>query len=105
LRALLAMGRARTIVVTMGAGGALAVSDREAATHSAYAAAVVDTTGAGDTFNAAFLAGRASGADLQQSLAWGCAAASKTVASVGARTGMPYLDQIITMLPRGIHGN
>jgi ribokinase/sulfofructose kinase len=103
LRALRDIGKAHTVVVTMGARGALAVSGQVSAVHAAFWAPVVDTTGAGDTFNAAFLAGRAAGVDLRQSLAWGCAAASKTIASVGARTGMPCLEQIKAMLSGATH--
>lgn len=53
-RRLLAYGP-HTVVVTLGARGALAVTAEDAALVPGWQVDVVDTTGAGDTFNAAFL--------------------------------------------------
>ncbi|HEU4460272.1 MAG TPA: carbohydrate kinase family protein [Methylibium sp.] len=78
--------RARVLVVTLGALGALAVDDQgRAALQGAYRARVVDATGAGDCFNGAFLAAHLRGADLQAALAQGCAAACLCVEATGAR--------------------
>lgn len=57
--------------------------------HPAFARPVVDTTGAGDTFNAAFLVAMLEGQSLQAGLRFACAAASHAVTAVGARSGMP----------------
>jgi ribokinase/sulfofructose kinase len=59
------------------------------AQHPAFAQEVLDTTGAGDTFNAAFLVATLEGQGLQASLRFACAAASHAVTAVGARSGMP----------------
>jgi ribokinase/sulfofructose kinase len=88
----------KTIVVTLGASGALAVDGDSFARQSAFAVTVADTTGAGDTFNAAFLVSRMEKMSLQQSLLFACAAASCAVTAVGARTGMPDITRVANVL-------
>src|SRR4051794_9120803 len=53
-----------TVVVTLGAGGALAVTRDQAAMQTGIAVQAVDTTGAGDTFNAAFISATVAGLPL-----------------------------------------
>jgi len=101
LRALHAAGRAHTIVVTVGARGAIAIDRHGVAIQPAFQAEVVDTTGAGDTFNAAFLTARCLELDLNEALAFGCAAASKTVAVIGARSGLPTRVEVQALLRQG----
>lgn len=71
------------VVVTMGSGGALA-SDGGAAVHSpAHDTRVVDTTGAGDSFIAGFIAARLDGADLEQAMEMASAWAAATCGHLG----------------------
>jgi sugar/nucleoside kinase (ribokinase family) len=99
MRALLALGP-RLVVVSLGAAGALAVTADEEAAQAAFPAQVVDTTGAGDCFNAAFLAGWLEGQPLRQALRFACAAASLTVAALGARTALPDRGTVLALLAR-----
>jgi sugar/nucleoside kinase (ribokinase family) len=90
LQALCRGGRARTVVVTLGADGALAADRDEGVTRAlAFPAEVADTTGAGDTFNASFLVARDRGASLRLALQQACRAAARTVAAIGARGALP----------------
>ncbi|WUH89940.1 PfkB family carbohydrate kinase [Streptomyces sp. NBC_00433] len=75
-----------TVVVTLGAAGALA-ADRGRVTARAPAApaTAVDTTGAGDAFTGGLLAARLAGADLPAALAAACQAGAEAVAVVGGR--------------------
>ena len=93
-----AIGAGVALVVSLGARGAIAVDRSETAAQPAFAANPVDTTGAGDSFNAAFLHARTQGGDLQRCLAFGCAAASRTISFLGARTGLPTVAQVETLL-------
>ncbi|MDH3021085.1 PfkB family carbohydrate kinase [Gordonia alkanivorans] len=84
-----------TVVVTLGADGVLVV-DRSGATSvpAGEVESVVDTTGAGDTFNGVLAASLAAGHDLVTAARRSAAAASLTVAHVGARTGMPTAEAL-----------
>ena len=55
---------------------------------------VRDTTGAGDTFNGVLAARLAGGDSVEQAVPVAIAAASLSVAAVGARGGMPTEAQI-----------
>jgi sugar/nucleoside kinase (ribokinase family) len=74
------------VMVTLGAGGALAAVDGQlVARVPAVPASAVDTTGAGDAFTGGLLAARLSGADLSSALAAGCRAGAAAVTVVGGR--------------------
>ena len=76
----------RTLVITRGAKGAVAVENQE---HVEIAAPrverVVDTTGAGDLFAAGFLSGRCRGRPLKACLETGALAAAEVISHFGAR--------------------
>ena len=79
-------GSVKTLVVTKGADGALAVEDgRRAEVAAAPVAKVVDTTGAGDLFAAGFLAARCRGRTLDACLEAGTACAAEIISHFGAR--------------------
>lgn len=73
--------RVKTVVVKMGADGAIAMQDGRRFTAAAVPVTVVDPVGAGDSFNAGFLHQFLSEADLATCLAYGnlCGAFSATV--------------------------
>jgi len=82
--------RARAVVVTLGAAGALVVRATGAAVAvPAPAVEAVDTTGAGDTFNGALAAGLADELDLARAVRRAVAAAALSTTRRGARGGMP----------------
>ena len=59
----------------------------------AFRAKAVDTTAAGDSFNAGFAAGLAMGMDLKRAVRLGNAAGALAVTAFGAQDGMPSLEQ------------
>ena len=78
--------KVRTLVVTRGAAGSVAVeADRRADVPAAPVDKVVDTTGAGDLFAAGFLAARCRGRDLKGCLEAGALAAAEIISHFGAR--------------------
>lgn len=101
LRALHAYSRAHTLVVSLGGDGAMAVDRHGCARQAAFGAQVLDTTGAGDCFNAAFLVAHGTSRGLQAALAYACAAASCCVEAVGARSGLPDPAAVEARLARG----
>lgn len=86
---LLAEGAA-VAVVTLGAAGSFATDGRVSARTGIRPVAVVDTTGAGDTFIAGFIARRLDGGSLQQCLEAGRDAAAETCGYFG---GFPQTPQ------------
>ena len=87
------------VVVTLGAAGALIVPPVGAAEHlPPRPTSVRDTTGAGDTFNGVLSARLAAGDDLSSAVRAANQAAALSVASTGARTGMPLAAAIRSAL-------
>lgn len=88
------------VVVTRGRDGALALTCRSQAEHPGFAVDVVDTTGAGDCFNAAFLVGYRRGWPLEETLAFANAAAALSVMKMGPRGGIPTPEAVDAFLAR-----
>ncbi|WP_371171525.1 carbohydrate kinase family protein [Aliiroseovarius sp. 2305UL8-7] len=87
-------GRLQCVVCTGGAGTSFAVArgqerSIESCQMSALKAEVVDTTGAGDCFNAAFLARRAAGKSLTDCLKFAMTAGALATETMGARASIP----------------
>ncbi|WP_040527238.1 ribokinase [Gordonia paraffinivorans] len=91
-----------TVVVTLGADGALVADGRRTTPIPAVSVdPVVDTTGAGDTFNGVLAASLAAGDDITTAVRRGVAAGSLSVTRTGARTGMPTADAIARAMRAG----
>ena len=89
------------IVLTLGKDGVLYADARERAAHGCYDVPVVDTTAAGDTFNAGFAAGLALGLPPLDAVKVGHAAAALSVTAFGAQGGMPRMEQLLPLLADG----
>jgi ribokinase len=81
----IAQRSARLFVVTLGPAGAIALGGRARISCPAHEArAVVDTTGAGDAFTAAFVCEYARDRDVERSLARGNEVAASTLGHLGS---------------------
>ena len=90
-RALLGLGP-RVVAVKLGAGGALAVTaGGDAVRCPALGVDSIDTTGAGDSFDAGFLAGWLAGRPLAACLALGVACGSLSTGGMGGTAAQPTL--------------
>lgn len=78
-------GDDRLVIARLGAAGAVACGANEVSTAPGFDVSVVDTVGAGDAFNAGFIAARLDGKDVGEALRWGNAVAGFTVSRTGAR--------------------
>jgi ribokinase len=78
-----------TVVVTLGARGALLVGDGSAVLQAPPTVDAVDATGAGDCFCGALSAALADGADMLTAVRSGVAAASVSTTGAGARSALP----------------
>ncbi|MGW4097740.1 MULTISPECIES: carbohydrate kinase family protein [unclassified Mycobacterium] len=98
VEALLAKG-IRTVVVTLGAGGATAHTDD--GTRIAIAGipvSAVDVTGAGDAFGSSLMYGLTAGWDLQAALVFANAAAARTVTEFGPQAGIGPVGDVVQFL-------
>jgi sugar/nucleoside kinase (ribokinase family) len=78
-----------TVVLKLGADGCLVCRGAERTPHPAFPAPVVDTTGAGDCWNAGFIAALAHGEELHAAARFGNACAAFCIGAVGGTTGVP----------------
>src|SRR5215207_774301 len=79
----------RSVVITLGAAGAV-VADEESATHlPAPEVDVVDTTGAGDAFVGALAVKLARGASLEEAASFAVRAGAAAVTKEGAQGALP----------------
>ncbi|MEZ4597109.1 MAG: PfkB family carbohydrate kinase [Chloroflexota bacterium] len=60
---------------------------------------VVDTTGAGDTFDAGFVAGMLRGWSLERTLALAVACGSASTRAIGGVGAQPTLDEALSLMP------
>lgn len=83
-------------ILTDGAAGLyVGVPGKRPRHYPAFPAPLlVDTTGAGDVFRAGVLFGLSTGRELGESLAFGSAAASLKVGSLGGNEGIPFREEV-----------
>lgn len=79
------------VVVKLGAAGARIVGSDVDMREKAVTVRVVDTTGAGDAFNAGFLAGRLRGLDLRDSLRLANRVGALSTRRAGGLAGLPRI--------------
>jgi sugar/nucleoside kinase (ribokinase family) len=82
-----------TVVVKLGERGAYACSDGETMTVPSPRTEPVDTTGAGDSFDAGYLFGSLAGLPLRQRLELAVACGSLSTRRVGGIGGQPTAEQ------------
>jgi sugar/nucleoside kinase (ribokinase family) len=81
------------VVVKRGANGAVLIQDEESFEVEAPRAKVLDTTGAGDSFNAGFLYGFLRGWSPMRSLQLAVACGTLSTRAVGGTEGQPTLEE------------
>lgn len=88
----------RSVVVTLGAEGALAFDAYRVHRSHSHQVDVVDTTGAGDAFAGAFAVGLAIRLELPVALEFANGVGALSVRSLGAHAGHPTLDEVLALL-------
>ncbi|WP_042349217.1 ribokinase [Bacillus massiliigorillae] len=84
----------KKVFITEGKNGVRYFNGSEEVVVPTYVVEAVDTTGAGDTFNAAFAVAIAEGKSYDDSLRFANRAASLSVTKFGAQGGMPYRKEV-----------
>lgn len=98
-RALVARG-VSTVVVTLGAAGAIAVGAGGTVRVPAFPVEVIDTVGAGDAFSGALAASLAAGAPIEDALLVASATGGLTCTRRGAVDAMPTREEVVALMKR-----
>jgi ribokinase len=83
-----------SVIVTLGAEGALVVLDGEATHVPAPVVRPVDTTAAGDSFCGALADGLVRGLDLVEATRWAVRVGAATTQRPGAQPSLPTPDEV-----------
>lgn len=90
-----------TVIVTLGAEGAVAVTEKDTFTCPALAVDVVDSVGAGDAFVGALACELERGRTIADAMRFASAAAAWSVGHAGAQPSMPSRAQAEQLLREG----
>ena len=103
IQSLLELGKycAGFLAVTLGARGAMAVVGDSCVRFPAFKVHAVDTTGAGDIFHGGFIYGLLQNWSLEAIMSFANAAAGLNCTHLGARAGIPPLDEILQLAGSG----
>jgi ribokinase len=96
---LLAKG-VKTIILKMGKNGAYIINNEQSVHVPGFRVKAIDTTAAGDTFNAAFAVSLAQGLALQESVIFANAAAALSTTAKGAQAAMPDMKKVRSFMRR-----
>lgn len=92
----------KVVVVTRGAGGALACGGGTTVKVDGLRLPVVDTTGAGDCFIGSFLTRLLEGWELSDATRFAVAAASLSIRAVGSRSSLPAHAEALELMKQTI---
>lgn len=90
--------RVKALGIKLGAEGALGVRDGARVRVASIPVKVVDTVGAGDSFDAGFLYGYLNSWSLEKSLRLACVCGALSTQQAGGTNGQPTLEQARTFL-------
>ena len=82
------------LAVKLGSKGCYVIDRGESHLVEPFKVKVVDTTGAGDAFDAGFIFGLLSGKNINEAGKIGNFVASRSITTMGARSGLPTLDDL-----------
>jgi ribokinase len=91
---LLAAKGIETVIITMGAEGALLLHDGVCHFFEAPVCNAIDTTAAGDVFNGALAVALFNGKSILEAVPFAIRAASISVGRMGAQSSAPYLHEL-----------
>jgi ribokinase len=88
----------KQVVMTLGEKGALIVTESSSIHVPAISVSAVDTTGAGDAFNAGLAIALASGADLEAGVRFAVVTGGLAVTREGVIPSLPKLEEVVQFI-------
>lgn len=85
---------AQNVIVTLGANGALIVSNKQVTHVNTYQVEVVDTTAAGDAFIGGFASALLRNKSLEEAVRYGCACGALATTKFGAQPSLPTQQEV-----------
>jgi len=98
-RTLIARGAAM-VLNKRGAAGALLITADAVTAHPGFSVTAVDTTAAGDSFNAGLAAGLSAGLEIAEAIRLGNAVGALSTTQAGAQPAMPTMAQVTALMQR-----
>lgn len=87
------------VAIKLGADGALACQENTVTHVKSISVNVIDTVGAGDSFDAGFIYGYLSGWSIEKSLRLGCVCGALSTQYAGGTNGQPTLEEAMKYVP------
>lgn len=91
-------GKCKIAVIKMGKKGSIAITKDSTYTAGSFPVKAVDTTGAGDSFNAGFIYGFLKKASMNQCLQYANACGAMSVTAYGGNTAFPEETKLIEFI-------
>ena len=91
---------AKLVAVKLGADGTLACSNKDTFTALSIPVNVVDTVGAGDSFDAGFMYGYLNNWEVEKSLRLACVCGAMSTQQAGGTSGQPTLEEAMKYVSR-----
>jgi len=91
--------KSKLVAIKLGADGALTCKDKEILQSESILVNVVDTVGAGDTFDAGFMLGYLNDWSLGKSLRLACVCGALSTQKAGGTNGQPTLAEAMKYVP------
>ncbi len=88
----------KIVMSTLGARGCVALINGELVSFPAYKVEAIDTTGAGDVFHGAFVAGWLRGYSLEENIRYASAVAALKCRRIGGRAGIPSHEETLDFI-------
>jgi ribokinase len=85
---------AQNVIVTLGANGALIVTDKQVLHVDSYPVDVVDTTAAGDAFIGGFASALLQNKSFEEAVRYGCACGALATTRFGAQPSLPTREEV-----------
>jgi sugar/nucleoside kinase (ribokinase family) len=90
--------RVKALAIKLGADGALSIRDGVSIRVASIPVQVIDTVGAGDSFDAGFIYGYLNNWDLEKTLRLACVCGALSTQKAGGTNGQPTLDEAMKYL-------